>query len=165
MMRVDDHLRLEHSDAETFFFRRAERAKKRLLHEVAGHPAAVVGDDELSPSVLMTRLHPHHPVVVDCIGGVEKQICDHALELFAIRDKFWQWLQIFHPLHSSPDLNLVDRVAKQGVQIQFARLQFQAMLERTGTTDELIDPIDRPANSTQRIRPEPGIIEMYRQVG
>ena len=102
MMRVDDHLRLEHSDAETFFLRRAERPKKRLLQEIAGHSATVVGDDKLRPTILVARLHPHHSIIVDRIGGVEKQVCDHALELLVIREKFWHWLQVFHPLRPHP---------------------------------------------------------------
>ena len=165
MMRVDDHFRLEHSDAETFFLRRAERTKKRLLQEIAGHSATVVGDDKLRPTILVARLHPHHPIIVDRIGGVEKQVCDHALELLVIREKFWHWLQVFHPLHPSPALELVDRVAEQSIQIDFARLQFQAVLQRTSASDELIDPIDSAGNATQSIRPESGIVEMNRQVG
>jgi len=165
MMRVDDHLRLEHSDAETFFLRRAERTEKRLLQEIAGHSATVVGDDKLRPTILVGRLHLHDSIIVDCIGGVEKQVCDHALELLVIREKFWHRLQDFHPLHSSPALELVDRVTEQGIQIDFAWLQFQAVLQRSGASDELIDPIDGAANATQSIRPESRIVEMHRQVG
>ncbi len=117
MMRVDDHLRLEHSDAETFFLRRAERTKKRLLHEIAGHPATVVGDDKLRPTIPVARLHPHHSIIVDCIGGVEKQVCDHALELLLIRGKTWHGLKIFHPLRAGIALELGDRLSEQGIQI------------------------------------------------
>ena len=165
MMRVNDHFRLEHSDAETFFLCRAERPKKRLLQEIDGHSAPVVGDDKLHPTILVARLHLHHSIIVDCIGGVEKQVCDHAFELLLIGEKFWHWLEVFHPLHPFPALELVDRVAKQGIQIDFAWLQFQAVLERTGASDELIDPIDGAANAPQSICPEPGIVEMHRQIG
>ena len=165
MMRVDDHFRLEHPDAETFFLCRAERTKKRLLQEIAGHSATVVSDDKLRPTILVGRLHLHDSIIVDCIGGVEKQVCDHALELLVIREKFGHWLQVFHPLHPSPALELVDSIAEQSIQIDFARLQLQPVLDRSGAFDELIDPIDSAANATQSIRPEPGIVEMHRQVG
>ncbi len=116
-MRFDDYLGLEHSDAETFFFRRAERSEKRLLHELPAHPTAIVGDDKLSPAIPVARLYSHQSLVPDRIGSVQEQVHDHALELLSISGKTWDGLKIFHPLRAGIAVHLRDSLSEQGIEI------------------------------------------------
>ena len=64
-------------------------------------PQPLSATTQLSPSILITRLNRHQSVFVDCVGSIQKQVHDHALELFAIRDKLWNGLKIFHPFRAS----------------------------------------------------------------
>src|SRR5437764_12864894 len=83
-MGFDDRLGLKHTNAQSFFLRRAERPEKRMLDKLLTHSASVVTHGQGYPFTLSGRLHRDTAIHVDRLACVDKESRTHALKLSSI---------------------------------------------------------------------------------
>src|ERR1035437_5605980 len=71
VVRLDNHLALEHADAEAALLRGLKRAEEGVAHKLRGHSATVVGHGQGRPATPPARFDPDLAARAEGVPGVE----------------------------------------------------------------------------------------------
>src|SRR6516225_5452462 len=92
-MRLDDGPGLEQTNAEAFLLGALKGTEQGLLHVRLGHAATVIRDRQNDAFSLMFGVHLNPASRAKGISRVEHEVCDDALDLFAVSENAWERLQ------------------------------------------------------------------------
>src|SRR5947207_14253617 len=91
-MGFDNRLGLKHTNAQSFFLRRAERPEKRLLDKLLTHSASVVTHGPGYPFTLSWRLQRDPVIHVDAMSRVVELCRPRALTLLIQGLSLWRMI-------------------------------------------------------------------------
>src|ERR1039457_4259993 len=126
---LDDHLGVEHSDANTLFLGGLKRAKEGALNELGAHPATVVADAQDYPTVPSAGFHTNHPARPQGFPGIKDEVREDLLNLRRVEPDLWQRAKLLDQLHSRSLLLSFEGVGDQFVQVAFDRLDSEFMTQ------------------------------------
>src|ERR1700731_1244731 len=76
-MRLHNHLGLKHSDPESLFLCRMKWTKQRVLDEIRGHSATVVGHCDCYPLPVLFALHGNAARWSNRLSSIQDQVGDN----------------------------------------------------------------------------------------
>src|SRR5436190_9542295 len=164
LMGFDNRLGLKHTNAQSFFLRRAERPEKRMLDKLLTHSASVVTHGQGYPFTLSGRLHRDPAIHVDRIACVEKEVRKHALKLLSIGQYLWDLIKFCYQFVVQCPIQGRESFGDDEIEIQLSRLDAQLMAQGVHAVDKIIDPTGCTPDSTECVLPEGGIVEVCRQI-
>src|SRR5262249_27330439 len=71
---LNNHLALEHADAEPVLLGGLKRTKEQTLNKIASHPATTVRDAQDHPAVALAGFDSNLALVAHCVPRIERQV-------------------------------------------------------------------------------------------
>src|ERR1035441_1042522 len=161
---LNDHLGVEHSDANTLFLGGLKRSKQGVLNEIGAHPATVVADAQNHPAVPLAGFHSNYPARHQGFTGVKHQVRKDFLNLRRVQPHLGQRAKLLDKLHTWSLLLGFERVVDEFVQVAFDRLDGEFVTQNGEPADHVIDVGDGLGNTAQGVLPELRVLVMDRQI-
>ena len=161
-MRVDNGLRLEHTDADSALFCGLERPKKTTTDEFRAHSAAVIGNGHNCPPIPLLRADAYLARITQGFASVEQKVGKDFFELSGIsrnRGKRGEVRTNRKICRERSDTRFEDFV-----DIGEFRMEFEFLAEKSETPDEVVYMADTLGNPAKRVGPKLLIIPIARKV-